>query len=152
MIDTIDILGRMGEKIVANKLREQGRMVTEAIDHFDREKDMMVDGALVEIKTQQPFFVQNAFSFRSNQLRKCSSVDELYFVSVPPVIKPDYKWGGWIFKVDPKNFTTRSYRTKGGIDMVLVDIEQPAVVPFLKMSEQEIAELVKYAKSAYSER
>ena len=152
MIDNIDILGRMGEKIVANYLRKHGRPVEEAIDHFDREKDMVVDGKFVEVKTEQAFVYKDAFSFRENQLNKCSRVDELYFVSVPPLIKPDYKWGGWIFKTDPSAFTVSKYRTKQGVDMLLIAIEQPALTPWVKMTDEEIAELSKYAQSSYDAR
>ena len=79
----IDILGRTGEKIIANMLIELGLNVQESIDHFDREKDFLVDGKKVEVKTEQPYVLMNCFSFRENQLRKCRSVDVLYFVSIP---------------------------------------------------------------------
>jgi hypothetical protein len=144
-----DILGRMGEKIVCNWLRRKGCLVEEAIDHYDRHKDMIVDGKTAEVKTEQPFVFQNAFTFRESQLRKCKNVDILYFVSVPPVFRPDYEWGGWIFVAEPKEFTTRKYRTKQGLDMILVDIDQPALTPWVRMTDEEIGQLSKYAKSRY---
>lgn len=148
-MDNIDILGRMGEKLVANYLRRRGHMVEEAIDHFDSIKDMTVDGHNAEVKTQQAFVNENAFSIRENQLRKCRQVDELYIVSVPPAMRPDYKWAGWIFKVDPKTFRTRNYRTRQGIQMVLIDIDQPAVIPWAKLTDQENEQLSRYASSRY---
>jgi len=146
----IDILGRTGEKIIANLLSRQGLKVEESINHFDSEKDFLVDGKKVEVKTEQPYVRKNAFTFRENQLRKCRSVDVLYFVSIPPLIAPDYKWGGWIFRAEPSAFEYYRYTTKFGIRMIAVPINQSAMFPLCKMKEEEIRELVKYANSAYA--
>ena len=146
----VDILGRIGEKIVVNYLTTQGKLVQESINHYDSEKDMIVDGKKAEVKTQQPFVMKNAFTFRENQLRKCRNVDILYFVSVPPVFKKPFAWGGWLFEADPKKFTTSNYTTKKGINMILVDIDQPALTPIYKLSKEEVDELVKYANSSYA--
>jgi len=146
----IDILGRTGEKIIANLLTGLGLKVEESINHFDSEKDFLVDGKKVEVKTEQPYVRKNAFTFRENQLRKCQSVDVLYFVSIPPLIEPDYRWGGWIFRVDPRSFQYHRYTTKFGIRMIAIPIHQNAMVPVCKMKEEEIRELVKYANSAYA--
>jgi hypothetical protein len=142
-------LGLMGEKIVINMLNEEGRKVKTSIDKYDSEKDLLIDGKIkAEVKTQVPFIMQNAFTFKPNQLRKCRGVDELYFVSVPAGRHSD-KWAGWIFKADPKSFVTRSYRTKDGRDMILVDREQSALKPVMKISDEEIKELQKYTVSGY---
>lgn len=146
----IDILGRTGEKIIANMLINLGLNVQESIDHFDSEKDFLVDGKKVEVKTEQPYVLKNAFSFRENQLRKCRSVDVLYFVSIPPLMDVNYKWGGWIFRAEPQNFKCQTYTTKFGTRMVAVPIEQDALIPVKKMEESEIAQLLKYATSAYA--
>ena len=142
-------LGLMGEKIVINMLNEQGRKVKTSIDKYDAEKDLTIDGNVkAEVKTQVPFLVQNAFTFKPNQLRKCRGVDELYFVSVPAGRHSD-KWEGWIFKADPKTFKTRNYRTKDGRDMILIDREQEALTPIMKMSNDDMLELKKYTVSRY---
>lgn len=146
----IDILGRTGEKIIANMLTSLGLNVQESINHFDSDKDFLVDGKKVEVKTEQPYVLKNAFSFRENQLRKCRSVDVLYFVSIPPLINVNYKWGGWIFRAEPQNFKYHTYTTKLGTRMVAVPIEQDALIPVKKMEDNEIAELMKYANSAYA--
>lgn len=146
----IDILGRIGEKIVVNHLNSLGMKVEESINHFDSEKDLLADGKTIEVKTQQPFVYKNAFTFRENQLRKCRSVDELYVVSVPPVMKLDYKWGGQLFKIDPKTFTETRYTTKNGHKMILINIEQPAVQSIKELTKEEIQELNKYTESAYA--
>jgi hypothetical protein len=149
-IQAIEILGRTGEKIIANMLTNLGLNVQESINHFDSEKDFLVDGKKVEVKTEQPYVLKNAFSFRENQLRKCKSVDVLYFVSIPPLFNKNYKWGGWIFRADPQKFKCTSYTTKSGMRMIAVPIEQEAMIPVQKMKNEEIAELLKYAESAYA--
>ena len=146
----IDILGRIGEKILVNYFNTLGRKVQESIDHFDHVKDMTVDGKLIAVKTEQPFVKKNAFTFRENQLRKCRNVDELYFISIPPLLNPSYKWGGWIFKADPKTFVeSERYTTKFGNKMIVVPIEQESLIPVKKLSQDEIDELIKYADSNY---
>lgn len=149
-VSNADILGRMGEKIIANYLNSKGHSVEESIDHYDYEKDLLVDGKKVEVKTEAPFVMQNAFSVRENQLKKCRNVDILYFVSVPPSIKPNYKWAGWIFEVDPKTFKHRTYTTKTGLKMILIDIEQDAVKAVHKMKDSEINQLSRYTSSNYN--
>jgi hypothetical protein len=141
-------LGLAGEKIVINLLSESGCKIQSSINKYDSEKDLLADGKKVEVKTQVPFILQNAFTFKPNQLRKCRSVDELYFVSVPAGRHSD-KWAGWVFKADPKSFKTRTYTTKDGRDMILVDREQEALIPVKRMSDSEMKELQKYSVSGY---
>ena len=142
-------LGLAGEKIVINMLSDEGYRIKTSVDKYDSEKDLLVDGQYkVEVKTQVPFVMQNAFTFKPNQLRKCRSVDVLYFVSVPPPRHED-KWAGWIFRVEPKNFVTRNYKTKDGREMILIDREQSALVPVKKMTDDEMKELQKYTVSGY---
>ena len=147
---SIDLLGKTGEKIIANMLNSQGLKVEYSIDNYDREKDFLVEGKKIEVKTEQPYVKKNAISIRETQLKKCKTVDILYFVSVPPLINKNYKWGGWIFCVDPKTFVYNKYTTKFGINMIEIPIEQPAVNPVKKLSNVEIDELLKYAMSAYA--
>jgi hypothetical protein len=142
-------LGLAGEKIVINMLSGEGCRIESSINKYDSEKDLMVDGQYkVEVKTQVPFIMKNSFTFKPNQLRKCRSVDVLYFVSVPAPRHTD-KWAGWIFRVEPKNFVTSSYRTKDGREMILINREQPALIPVKKMSDEEARELQKYTVSEY---
>lgn len=141
-------LGLMGEKIVMNYLSSLGRIVEQSIDKYDYEKDLLCDGKKVEVKTQVPFILQKALTIKPNQIRKCRSVDELYFITVPAP-QHDYKHSGWIFKVNPKEFKTRSYYTKDGREMILIDIEQEAVVPIHKIKEEHIKQLMKYTVSRY---
>lgn len=141
-------MGLAGEKIVTNMLSALGLKIQHSVNKYDSEKDMLVDGYKVEVKTETPYVMKNCFSFRPNQLKKCSSVDVLYIVSVP---HPKYqcKADGWIYRVDPKKFQTFTYKTRNGIDMVGIKIDQPAVVPVQKMSDDEIKELKKYTVTQY---
>lgn len=146
----IEFLGKTGEKIVANELNKMGMKVEHSINNFDHEKDFLVDGFKVEVKTEQPYVLKNSISIRKTQLRKCRSVDKLYFVLVPPLMNPNYRWGGWLMQVDPKFIVSETYVTKFGTEMVSIPIEQEAVVPLRKLTEQENKELLRYAQSAYS--
>jgi len=144
----MDALGRMGEKIIVNHLSKQGLTVEESIDPYDRYKDLIADGKTVEVKTQVPFIMERAFTIKENQLPKCRSVDYLYFVCVPAPSK-SFKWEGWIFKADPQQFKTRTRKTKDGRTMVLIDIEQDALEPVEKLTDQHIEQLKKYTVSKY---
>jgi hypothetical protein len=137
-------LGVVGEKIVANEL---GGKIEFAVDKYDNKKDMTVNGKTIEVKTQVPFITENAFSIRPGQLRKCRSVDELYFVAVPA--SKSYKWEGWMFKVDPKTFTVRDTITRDGRTMLLIDIEQPAVNKVRRVTDSYIQSLIKFSTSKY---
>jgi hypothetical protein len=141
-------LGLAGEKIIINMLSEAGYKVKTSINKYDSEKDLLVEDRKVEVKTQVPFVMQNAFTFKPNQLRKCRSVDVLYFVCVPPPKHKD-QWAGWVFEADPKSFVTRNYITKDGRVMVLIDRNQPALKPVKKISDEEVKELQKYSVSGY---
>lgn len=146
----IEFLGKTGEKIIANMLNAEGLRVEYALNNYDREKDFIVDGKKVEVKTEQPYVKKNAISIRDTQVRKCKSVDVLYFVTVPPLFDKSYKWGGWIFRVEPQAFKYSPYVTSFGVSMVAIPIEQEAVIPIRQLNKEEIDELMRYAQSAYS--
>ena len=144
----MDILGRMGEKYVGNVLAQEGVIVEHATNHFDSEKDMIGDGKTVEVKTQVPFIIEKAFSIKNNQLMKCRGVDVLYFISVPAP-NHSFQHDGWLFRVDPKSFVTKTRKTKDGRFMTLIPINQPAVTPIHKIPESVIQDMMKYTVSEY---
>lgn len=146
-------LGLAGEKIITNYFNEQGQKVKHSLDKFDREKDMLIEGNIkVEVKTQQPYVKMGSLSFRPNQLRKCSTVDELYFVTATAQYDKNYQWNNCIFKVNPKTFKTKPYTTKVGTNMIAVPIEQEAVEFIRKLNDEEIKELNRYTQSSYGKR
>lgn len=148
--ETISILGKTGEKIIVNELLRQGKKVEYSIDEYDSQKDLLVDGVPAEVKTEQPYLKKNSLTFAENQLRKCRSVEQLFFVTVPPLINKNYKWGGCIFTVDPKKFVCYAY-TMGNPQkrMVGIPIEQDAVKLVRRLTEEEINILLRYADSKY---
>jgi hypothetical protein len=75
--------GELGERLVAKYFRDLGIYVEESLDLFDRTKDMTVDGLICEIKTQQLWHKEQAFTIKPNQLKKCQEVDILIFVETP---------------------------------------------------------------------
>jgi hypothetical protein len=75
--------GDLGEKLVARYYRSLSHTVEESLDLFDRKKDMTVDGLTCEVKTQQLWHKEEAFTVKSNQVEKCTDIDILIFVETP---------------------------------------------------------------------
>ena len=146
----IEILGKIGEKYVGNYLAEN-RKVQFSLDNFDSEKDLMSDDKTVEVKVGTPYITEGAIAFKKSQLTKCRSVDEFYFVTIPAP-KYDYRWSGWLFRIENNfRYKVRNItRSNGWIDeMVLVPIEQDAVIPIFKVEDSVINEMMKYTTSKY---
>ncbi len=76
-------LGAVGEGIVRRFFEAQGCSVTMSEDEFDDEKDMIVDGKTVEVKTLLPVYKYKSFCLPIKQSRKCETVDRLIFIQVP---------------------------------------------------------------------
>jgi hypothetical protein len=90
-------IGKTGENLVAEYFKQQGSLVKTSDDNFDSEKDLIVDGKNVEVKTQTiyrmfPYNGNRVHAFTvdihkecdkiySNQLSKCLNVDRLIFVA-----------------------------------------------------------------------
>jgi hypothetical protein len=146
--DNMEILGRMGEKYVANVLTKEGVQIEHALNHFDSKKDLVGDGKTIEVKTQVPFIVEKAFSIKPNQENKCRNVDILYFITLP-ASRHKFEHEGWLFRIDPKTFYTKERKTKDGRVMVLIPISQPAVTPIHKIDDSVISEMMKYTVSGY---
>jgi hypothetical protein len=139
-------LGKMGEICVGNWASTQGKVVIHSIDPYDSQKDLVINGITVEVKTQTPYINEMAFSIRPNQLRKCREVDELYFVALPsPQARFAYDGQCWIYKVDPKTFTHREIYTRGGMKMILIDIKQTAVTPVTEIDPSDVALMMRYS-------
>ena len=146
----IEILGKIGEKYVGNYLAKN-RKVEFSLDNFDSEKDLLADDKTVEVKVGTPFITEGAIAFKKSQLAKCRNVDEFYFVTIPAP-KYHYRWSGWLFRIE-NNFKCKVRnitRSNGWIDeMVLVPIEQDAVIPMFKVEDSVINEMMKYTTSKY---
>ena len=77
------MLGNIGEKLIRYLAQEEGCEVREYPSLYDSEKDLTINGKTCEVKTQVPFFVEDAFTVKKNQIRKCKNVDILLFVESP---------------------------------------------------------------------
>lgn len=144
----IEILGKTGEKIISNFFSKIGKVVEHSINNFDSTKDMTVDGQKIEVKTQVPFVMKNAFTFKKNQLKKCLGVDKVIFVSVPNSIVSHYS-AGKVYEIESSKLKYNFYITKDGRDMILIDINQPDMKELFQMSIDECKELQKYTVSSW---
>jgi len=117
-------MGMAGEKIVSNFFRSTGHSVEESLSTYDRVKDMIVDGETCEVKTQQPFHIENAFTMKENQLTKCKNVDKLIFVEVPSNNSDVIKL--WEAPKDNRKFRTRM--TRDGRNMYLLGKENMVLI------------------------
>lgn len=148
-----DRLGALGEAYVSEFLTTSGHQIRMSDNKYDSQKDMSIlienEWKTIEVKTQVPFIVENAFTYKPNQVKKCSSVDHLFVVTLPPPSNMSYRYCGYIFHVDPKTMHTRSRMTKDGRTMVLIPIEQPAVEIVAQLSNLQVKNLQKYTVSRY---
>ena len=143
-------IGVYGEQLVATALTKRGHTVEMSDNPFDSEKDMTIDGErIAEVKTQVIFMTKNALTYQPNQVRKCSSVDDLYFVTYPPPSGKKHMYHGWVIHVDPKKMVTESHKTKDGRDMVLIPIDQPAVTLLDRVGEAHQKILMAMSLSKY---
>lgn len=140
-------LGSAGENLVKECFEHDGWTVEKSTDPFDAAKDLVakhpVHGiATIEVKTQVPWVTKNALTIKPDQLKKCSGVDYLVFVTVPPQ-KHSYHYGGWVMKVDPKQMKFDIHQANGGREMVAIPIDQPAVELWRKIPNNDIVNLQK---------
>jgi hypothetical protein len=142
-------LGRAGETIVLNWFSSQGKQFQVSVDQYDSQKDMIVEGKKVEVKTQVPFVIKNSFSFKENQLRKCLNADYVYFVSVPNEKRPHHS-SGKVYCIESSNIKFNYYTTKDGRNMVLIPIDQEGMKEVFTMSENEAKILQRYSVSGWN--
>lgn len=143
-------LGRAGETIVMNHFSRSGNIVEASVNQFDSQKDMIVDGTRkIEVKTQVPFVMKDAFTFKQNQLKKCLEADEIYFVSVSNR-KMEHFSAGKVYRADPKNMKYDSYKTQDGRQMIIIPIKQDAIVEAFSMTDEECDLLQSYSISKWN--
>jgi hypothetical protein len=164
--EKIERIGQIGEKIIRNMFSQQGLIVEDALDVFDSTKDMtvyskdfdevsftfVINKKIIEVKVCTPYVHKKAVTIRKKQLKKCQSVDELYFITVPHRTL-DYKYSGWILKIDPKTFEYEEYsqsdkREPSGVrKMIAIKVGQPATTRVRPLTSEELNELLKYSVS-----
>lgn len=132
----------LGEKIVAKHFRDSGHQVEESLNVFDQDKDMIIDGYNIEVKTNAPLIYYDSFSFPKGQYNKIMNSHRVYWVSVPLQTQED-PFVGCIFEMDPKvaklhTITFNSGKTTIGIRRqqdgmkVIYRIEDPVLLKQLK--------------------
>ena len=113
--------GDLGERLVAKYFRSRGLHVEESIDLFDQKKDMVIDEKhTCEVKTQQLWHKEDAFTIKPGQVEKCMSVDILVFVETPSKYNGN-KVNLYFFPKGKRR--TRSLRTRDGRTMHLFQRE-----------------------------
>lgn len=142
-------IGWIGEAEVRNQLTIRNHKVISSLDFFDSQGDIFCDGQRIEIKSTQPMYTTDVWGVRPSQERKMRNVAENYIVSVPPVARPDYRYGGKIYRVSP-DFQSTYYTTRNGTRMMGIPIRQPAVVEFCKISPEAMYQFNKYSESGYA--
>ena len=113
----MNMMGTAGEKLVCSFYRDLGCKVEESLSTYDSVKDMIVDGKTCEVKTQMPFYTENSFTMKKNQLTKCRNVDKLIFVEAPSSKSDVIKI--WEAPKETRKFRTKA--TKDGRNMYLLD-------------------------------
>lgn len=142
-------LGRAGETIVLNWFSSKGIPFQVSVDQYDSQKDMIAEGKKIEVKTQVPFVMKDAFTFKENQLRKCLNADYVYFVSVPNEKRPHHS-AGKVYRIESIQLKYDYYTTKDGRKMVLVPIKQEAMQELFEMTEKEAKILQRYSVSGWN--
>jgi hypothetical protein len=144
------LLGVIGERIVASILRKQGMSVEESLNVFDTEKDMLVDGNRVEVKTQVPIMIEDSFGVTMSQKNKIMNSHRVYFVSVPPQKNQD-PLAGSIFEMDPGNpqLKAHKWRTYSGREMLCFPRRQPAMKLIHQITDEVILQQLKDLTTTY---
>ena len=149
MSKSIEMMGRAGETIIVNYCTAAGQKVILSEDQYDSQKDMIIDGLKVEVKTQVPYIYKNAFSFKPNQLRKCKNADRVIFISVPSKEKSHHS-DGKVYLIKSAEMKHSPYKTKDGRDMIAVPIDQESMDELFTLSKEQCILLQSYSVSAWN--
>ena len=149
MSKSMEMLGRAGETMVVNYFNNQGQKVVASEDQYDSQKDMLVEGMKVEVKTQVPYIVKDMFSFKPNQLKKCLNADKVVFVSVPSK-KQQHHSDGMVYVVESKKMQYYPYTTKDGRNMIGVPIRQPDMQRLFELTDRQCRILQEYSVSGWN--
>ena len=140
IVDNKQILGTIGEKIVANYMSRIGRIVEVATDPFDSTKDMKVNGKSLEVKTQVPYIIKKGFTIKPNQLQKCLNADYFVIVQAPCTHLDEAA----ILSIR-KGFKYELTKMKNGDERYLIPWDQEAVVKKMDIVGEEKELLRKYS-------
>jgi hypothetical protein len=143
------MLGMTGERIVAHYLRKRGHEVEESLDPFDSEKDMLMDGNKIEVKTQVPFLVEDSFAVSPSQLPKIRGSHRVYFVSVPPSRNVDPN-AGWIYELtDTENFKCHRRMLSSGRETLCIPRNQTVMQKLAKIEDEKLLNTLQLLSTSY---
>ena len=142
------LLGILGERIIAKILRDAGHTVEESLDIFDSEKDLLVNGKRVEVKTQVPLLFKDSFSVQLNQMTKLKECHAVYWVSIPPKIADDDLMG-CVFQMNPRKCTHNIWTAKGGNQMMLFPRRQDGMKIVHKITDAKILKQMRALSCSY---
>lgn len=142
------LVGIIGERIVAHYLRKAGHTVEESLNVFDTEKDMLVDGLPVEVKTQVPLVIEDSFSIDYSQKKKIMNSHRVYFVSIPTKLGDDLE--GCIFELNPQEeFKAHRRDRADGSKIICIPRRQTALKIVARITDTEILEQLKRLSTSY---
>lgn len=143
------LLGMIGERIVAHYLRKSGHDVEESLNVYDSEKDMLVNGKPVEVKTQVPIMVEDSFAVGIKQKAKIYSCHRVYFLSVP--LKGNDELAGCIFEMDPRDPLLKAHRwsTISGREAICFPRRQTAMKMIHQITDEGILEQLRTLSTSY---
>ena len=142
----IELIGALGEEVVDVILKESGLDVKKSQNKYDSEKDFLVEGLKVEVKTVVPWFTENALTIDASQYRKCYNADYVIFVCVPSKGLTNLstsKYDGNVYIINPKEVKWRTKQTKTGLPKCLIDIDQSGVRLCYKITSEKILNKMK---------
>jgi hypothetical protein len=151
--ENIEAIGALGEEIVGKVLKEAGFDVKQSEDKFDSEKDFLIEGLKVEVKTVVPWFTENALTIDAKHYPKCFNADYVIFVCVPSKglsVYSNDKYDGNIYVVKPKEVKWTPKTTRGGLPKCLVRINQPGVLLCHKIEDRKILNKLKNLTTSIS--
>jgi hypothetical protein len=142
------LLGMLGEKIVAKHFRDSGHQVEESLNVFDSEKDMIIDGNNVEVKTNAPLIYYDSFSIPKSQHDKIMNSHKVYWVSVPLQTQKD-QFAGCIFEMDPKVVKLHTIKFNSGTTAIGIRRQQEGMKVIHKIEDPIILKQLKELSSSY---
>ena len=142
------LLGVLGERIVAKYLRDNGHHVNESLYMFDSSKDLIVDGNLVEVKTQVPLLMHDSFAVNINQVNKIQNSHKVYWVSVPPSKVSD-NLAGYVFEMDPKIAVGYTLKLKTGREIICFKRNQNGMKIIYQIKDQNLLKHLQELSTSY---
>lgn len=142
-------IGKIGEKTFKSLCEARGYKVEMASDKYDDEKDMLVNGKKVEIKTQTPWFAKRWVTFNVKQERKMRQADLLFVVGYNNCNQTRFDWANKIWRVKKDFKIVKKYKNSRNKEMFAISLDDPAVSVWCDTPEDTVQILKKYSTSGF---